>query len=195
MAKATPGDRVPFATLVAAHGPAAQGCALVLMAVLCLLPLPGAGTLLSLGLAGWAWSLWRHGLVGSGWAVPALLSGWTLQAHTAQRLLNRLARLHACGRKWSRPRWERLATANHQRVWAAWVLSMAFLIFLPVPLGNVLPAAALVCLGLGLVYRDGLWSVLALGVGAVAWLVVGGLAYGAYGAYGAYVSATAATWF
>lgn len=56
-----------------------------------------------------------------------------------------------------------------------------------------MPAAALVCLGLGLVYRDGLWSVLALGVGALAWLVVGGLAYGAYWTY--YVSANAAAWF
>jgi hypothetical protein len=58
------------------------------------------------------------------------------------------------------------------------------LIFLPIPLGNVLPAASVTCLGLGLSHRDGmaaLWSValallalaypVALAAGAWAWVI------------------------
>jgi hypothetical protein len=58
------------------------------------------------------------------------------------------------------------------------------LIFLPIPLGNVLPAASVTTLGLGLSHRDGLaalWSAglaglalaytLALGAGAWVWVM------------------------
>jgi hypothetical protein len=46
---------------------------------------------------------------------------------------------------------------------------MAFIIVLPIPFGNVLPALALVLIGLGLVFRDG--------VAVVAGLVGAGLAF------------------
>ena len=61
---------------------------------------------------------------------------------------------------------------------------MGVVIFLPIPLGNVLPAIAIVLLGLGLALQDGLsvlagWFVsllaltytLALVVGAWVWLI------------------------
>jgi hypothetical protein len=61
---------------------------------------------------------------------------------------------------------------------------MGVLIFLPIPLGNVLPAASVTCLGLGLSHRDGmaaLWSAalavlalaypVALAAGAWTWMV------------------------
>lgn len=56
---------------------------------------------------------------------------------------------------------------------------MALVIFLPIPFGNVLPAVALLLIGLGLVFEDGLALLLgaALGlfvVAALVGLVVGG---------------------
>jgi hypothetical protein len=45
---------------------------------------------------------------------------------------------------------------------------MGALIFLPIPLGNVLPALALVLLGLGLAFRDGLAVLLATALAGAA---------------------------
>jgi hypothetical protein len=45
---------------------------------------------------------------------------------------------------------------------------MALLIWLPIPFGNVLPAFALVMLGLGLAFRDGLAVLAGFLVGGVA---------------------------
>jgi hypothetical protein len=46
-------------TLAQAHGPAAHGTWLLLMAVPCLLPVPGVGTVLGLGMAALAAAMWR----------------------------------------------------------------------------------------------------------------------------------------
>lgn len=43
-----PAERVSMQTLAQAHGPAAHGTWLLLMAVLCLLPVSGVGTVLGL---------------------------------------------------------------------------------------------------------------------------------------------------
>ena len=52
-------ERVSMQTLAQAHGPAAQGTWLLMMAVPCLLPVPGVGTVLGLGLLALAVTMWR----------------------------------------------------------------------------------------------------------------------------------------
>jgi len=51
-----------------------------------------------------------------------------------------------------------------------WIVLMGFLIFLPIPFGNVLPSLSLVSLCLGWMFRDGLALVLStlFGVAALA---------------------------
>ena len=44
-------ERVSMQTLAHAHGPAAQGTLLLLMAGTCLMPVPGVGTVLGFGMA------------------------------------------------------------------------------------------------------------------------------------------------
>ena len=58
-AAALPAERVSMQTLPQAHGHTAHGTLLLLMAVPCLLPVPGVGTVLGLGMAALAAAMWR----------------------------------------------------------------------------------------------------------------------------------------
>jgi len=53
------GERVSMHAMARAHGPDAHGTLLLLLAMPCLLPVPGVGTVLSLGLAALAVAIWR----------------------------------------------------------------------------------------------------------------------------------------
>jgi hypothetical protein len=57
---------------------------------------------------------------------------------------------------------------------------MGVLIFLPIPLGNVLPAASVTCLGLGLSHRDGVVALWSAGLAALALAYTAVLAAGAW---------------
>jgi hypothetical protein len=52
-------ERVTVPGLLQAHGLAARGSLLLLLAVPCLLPIPGMGTVLGLGVLAMAVALWR----------------------------------------------------------------------------------------------------------------------------------------
>ncbi len=53
---------------------------------------------------------------------------------------------------------------------------MALIVVMPIPFGNVLPAVALVLIGLGLVFRDGVAVILGLAMAGLAlFLTAGGL--------------------
>jgi len=147
------------------HGRAGPGALLVVLAVPCLLPLPGAGTLMSLGLAALAWMIWRYfpRLV-----MPRKVGRLQLSAPMARRALHTLAWLYEQAARVMRARLRWWVQPGH-RVWLApLVAAMAWAIFLPIPFGNVVPAVALLLIGLGLVFEDGL-AVLAGATLGVAW--------------------------
>lgn len=52
---------------------------------------------------------------------------------------------------------------------------MAVIVLLPIPFGNVLPALAMMLIGLGLVFRDGVAIVLGLTTAGLALLMTAGL--------------------
>jgi hypothetical protein len=52
-------ERVTMRALAQAHGPEANGTLLLLLAMPCLLPVPGVGTVLGLGIAALAVAMWR----------------------------------------------------------------------------------------------------------------------------------------
>lgn len=170
-------DRVSLAEMAEAHGPAAQGTLLVLMAAPCLLPVAGVGTLLGLGLVAVALALWRgHEPVG----LPPRVAAMALPRDGAQRVLGLIAHFYAFASRCSRARLTHLVRTGRCRWTAASVGAMAVLIVLPIPFGNVLPALALTAFGLGMVFRDGaavllgaVFSVLALAftaaLGLAAW--------------------------
>lgn len=168
------GERVALHALAAAHGPAAVGSMLVLLAAACALPMAGAGTVLGFGL----WMLVPAMVRGSGGTgLSARLARVELPLSVARRLLGLLAAVYKLAAKAARPRLLHLVDTPRQPWIAAQVGLMAVLIILPIPLGNLLPSLALIVLGIGLVFRDGLVVLLlALASGlAIAWTAALGL--------------------
>lgn len=167
-------ERLSVAQLTALHDEcananSAHGALLLMLAVPCVLPIPGTGTVLGLGLLALAAALWRGELAAT---LPRRVAEFEMSREAAQKVLQSLASVYSVASRFSRERLQRAATGGGSGVLAVVVAAMAGVLILPIPFGNVLPSIALVLIGLGLVFRDGL-AVL-LGV-ATAVLTVAGL--------------------
>lgn len=169
-------DRVPLGTLAEAHGTAAQGSLLVLLAVPCVLPIAGVGSVLGFGLIALAWAIWR----GEGHcSLPARVAGLSLSRDSARQVLRRLAQVYGRAERLSRERLAHLVGPGMRGWLGAKAAAMGAVIILPLPLGNVLPAVSLLLLGLALVFKDGLAVILSslfagltvAYTGALGWLV------------------------
>ncbi len=164
-----PAERVSMQTLAQAHGPAAHGTWL-LMAVPCLLPVPGVGTVLGLGMSALAAAMWRGQF---STCLPRRVA--ELSRTWAQRVLGMLASAYCVAGRFARARLSHLASAERRSWTAAAIGLMAFIVVMPIPFGNVLPALPLVLTGLGLVFRDGVAVVLGLAMVALAMCVTAGV--------------------
>jgi hypothetical protein len=173
-ARSLPQEAVALGRLCEASGGAARGSALVMLSVACVLPLPGVGTVLGLALLALCAGLWRGDAT---LALPLRAQAWTVPHAAAQRLLAWQSRLYRWAARWSRPRWRHLARLPARSPLALVAASMAGLIVLPIPFGNVLPAASLAVLGLGLVCRDGVVVAFSLLLAALAWGLAVGLVW------------------
>ncbi|MBQ0945544.1 exopolysaccharide biosynthesis protein [Ideonella sp. 4Y16] len=164
-------ERVSMQALAQAHGPEAQGTLLLLLAMPCLLPVPGVGTVLSLGIAALSVAMWR----GHGVGLPPRVAALKLPGDWARRVLHGLATAYALAGRHARQRLDTLTAERWHPVLAAVVGLMALIVLLPIPFGNLLPSLALVLIGLGLVFRDGLAVALGLAGAALAVLATTGL--------------------
>ncbi|MDC8774055.1 exopolysaccharide biosynthesis protein [Roseateles albus] len=150
-----PAEGTSLQHLAAAHGPAAQGTLLILLAAPCLMPLPGVGSVLGFGLLAMAMAFWRGASAASA-ALPQRVGEFGLSRLWATRVLHMLARFYAHSGRLTRQRLTHLTDGALERCLSAKVGLMAALIILPIPMGNLFPALALMLLGVGLVARDGL---------------------------------------
>lgn len=162
------------------HGEASLAVLLMLLAVVSVLPVAGAGTLMSFGMwaIAWSWERERETL-----SLPQRLGSLSLNERWSGRCLKGLAWLYETSQSCMRPRWAWLSHAGTRAWWGAWIALMALVIFVPLPLGNVLPSLSLVLLSLGWMFRDGLALLLSTltGLAAVAYgLSVGHLAVQAF---------------
>ncbi len=76
-----------------------------------------------------------------------------------------------------RPRLHLLTLGIAERVLGAVCALLAFLLILPIPLGNLLPALSILLIALGLIESDGLCAMAGTLLGAISWLLLGGLAW------------------
>jgi hypothetical protein len=167
-----PADRVSMQALAHAHGPEAHGTLLLLMAAPCLLPVPGVGTVLGVGMAALAVAMWQGQ---AGPALPRRVAEFEMSRQWAQRVLGLLASTYALAGRYAKARLSHLAHAD-RRPWLAAVIGlMALIVVLPIPFGNVLPALAMMLIGLGLVFRDGVAVVIGLATAAFAFFATTGL--------------------
>ncbi|KQT49392.1 hypothetical protein ASG47_03390 [Devosia sp. Leaf420] len=77
--------------------------------------------------------------------------------------------------KLMRPRLEILARPPAEYLVGAMVLLLAIILFLPIPLGNMLPAIAISILALGLIERDGIWILVGTLTAIVSVIIVSGV--------------------
>lgn len=76
-----------------------------------------------------------------------------------------------------RPRLHLLTQGRAERVLGGICALLAFLLILPIPLGNLLPALSILLIALGLIESDGLCAIAGTLLGAISWLLLGGLAW------------------
>lgn len=159
--------RLSLRDLLDLHGDASA--AVLVLAMLCVVPLYGVGTALSFAIAAMAWH-WRPGADEGGAStaprLPARLASITLDETWSRRCLHGLAWMYAAAGRLLRERWALLGHRHTVVWWRLWIALMAALIFLPLPLGNVLPSLSLVLMSLGWMFRDGLALLLSTAVGA-----------------------------
>ncbi len=171
-AAALPAGRVSLHSLALAHGPAAHGSLLLLMAAPCLLPVPGVGAVLGVGMAALATAMWRGDAVH---CLPGRVAEIELSHPWAQRVLGLLASIYDVAGRFAKARFTSLASVGRRSWIAATVGLMALIVALPIPFGNVLPALAMMFIGLGLIFRDGVAMVVGLSTAGLALLITAGL--------------------
>ena len=171
-AAALPAGPVSLASLAQAHGPAAQGSLLLLLAAPCLLPVPGVGTVLGLGMTALATAMWCGEATN---CLPERVAHVEMSRPWAQRVLRLLASAYAVAGRLAKPRFSRLAAVGRRSWLSATVGLMAVIVVLPIPFGNVLPALAMMLIGLGLVFRDGVAIMLGFATAGMALLITAAL--------------------
>jgi len=145
-------EEIILRRIIDAHGEATLGGILTLLSIPCLIPSMGIGWVLALGI----FAIGAAMLAGSDKVhLPKRVESLPIKKRTAQKLLIGLAKLYVRAGRIAKPRWHAMSSKEAQRWLSLVVLSMGFIIFLPIPGGNTLPAIALVLLGPGLVFRDG----------------------------------------
>jgi hypothetical protein len=155
--------------LLRLHVESSLAVLLMLLAVVSVLPVAGAGTVMSVGIwvVAWSWVHARETL-----SLPHRLGQLALNERWSGRCLHGLAWLYESSQRCMRPRWAWLSHAATRIWWGGWIGLMGLVIFVPLPLGNVLPSLSLVLLSLGWMFRDGLALVLSAATG------LAGVAYG-----------------
>lgn len=167
----TAGLTVNLQELLRLHGEASTAVVLMLLSMTTVLPIAGVGTLLSFAIFALAWRWARHLETTD---LPPRLGNITLNVRWTRRCLHALAWVYSRADRWLKPRLQALTHDRARPGWAVWIALMGFIIFLPIPFGNILPSLSLVALSLGWMFRDGLLLVLStvLGVLALALMAV-----------------------
>jgi hypothetical protein len=76
-----------------------------------------------------------------------------------------------------RSRWSYLAGHAAERPLGALCLILAAVLVLPIPFGNMMPAAAICLIALGILERDGIWVTVGVVTGVASLLLVAGIVY------------------
>lgn len=148
-----PGDRLTLAEMMEAFGDRALSAVVVLFALISLLPWPpGTKVVFSVPLVVLSLELALQRRTAT---LPEWLLRWSL---SRQKFASVLARV-ITGVRWierlSRPRWPVMTAPAMRSVIGLTCALLAIVLALPIPFGDLLPAATIVVLGFGLLQRDG----------------------------------------
>lgn len=170
-------DRIAVADLLDALGDRAIAALLFVFALPNVLPVP-PGTSAVLG-APLLFLAAQMAFNMKAW-LPKVIAGRSVARTDFANMVERVAPWLERAEKLMKPRLTPLAIGAMESVVGAVCLLMSLVLFLPIPLGNMLPALAICLLAMGILERDGLWVLAgmaaAIGAGAlvsgVVWAMV-----------------------
>lgn len=150
-------ERVSIADLVAALHDRAFGALMLIFAIPNAVPsIPGTSAILGAPLIFLAVQL----AFGRKPWLPAFIANRSMLRSDFASMVDRVAPWIRRAEKLLRPRFTILARPPAEYAIGALCLLMAIILFLPIPLGNMLPAIAICFFSLALLERDGVWVVL-----------------------------------
>lgn len=161
-------ERVSLGDLADGIKSHARATLLILFALPNLLPgLPGTSAITGLPLVYLTFQM----LLGRPVWLPGFIANRSLLRANLLALVHRAEPYFARIERVLHPRLPALSSAQAQRVIGGLGVLLSLLVMLPIPMGNFLPALAILIAALGLLGRDG-WFILAAGVLAVAAVIV-----------------------
>ncbi|CAG1019241.1 hypothetical protein BURC_04109 [Burkholderiaceae bacterium] len=174
LAQETGRERVSIGELLHALGDRALGALLFIFAFPNVLPVPpGTSAILGAPLVFLAAQL----MLGRAPWLPSVVANRSIAHADFSALVRRVEPWLQRAERMLRPRLAHLAQPPMEYAIGLVCLLLALILFLPIPLGNVLPALSISVLALAILERDGLWVVAGLGVAAGATALVSGVIY------------------
>jgi hypothetical protein len=159
-------EAVPLGRLLADQGQRSFAWAILLFAIVNLLPLPfGSNVVTALPL------LLLTGQMAAGFShvrLPGVITRRAVSRRGFQRVVLRLKPLLQPVEKVIRPRPPRLFDRDPERVIGVLLFIVSAALFLPIPFSGLTSATALLVTAMGLLERDGVVTLLGLGLGVIA---------------------------
>lgn len=147
----------------------ARATLLILFAIPNLLPgIPGTSAITGLPLV----FLTLQMMLGRPIWLPGVIANRSLKRSDLLAVLTRAAPWLARVERVLRPRLSSLTAPRSLQLWGGLGLVLSILIMLPIPLGNMLPALAILLIALGLLERDGLFVLAGLATAALGAVVL-----------------------
>ncbi|ACE84271.1 exopolysaccharide biosynthesis protein [Cellvibrio japonicus] len=109
--------------------------------------------------------------------LPRWIADSSMSTADFQSLVNKVAPWLKRIEKLMKPRIPLLTQGNAERVLGALCALQAFLLALPIPFGNLLPALSILFIALGLIENDGVCVLGGIALGVASWALLGGLAW------------------
>lgn len=107
--------------------------------------------------------------------LPRIISDRSFARSDFEKVVTKVGPWLQKAERLMRPRLEVFAKPPAEYLIGALVLLLAVVLFLPIPLGNMLPAIAICILALGLIERDGLWVLIGTVVSIASVVIVSGV--------------------
>jgi hypothetical protein len=165
-------DRISIGYLLRALEHRAVGALMFIFAVPNAIPVPpGVSAVLGAPLIFLSFQM----MLGQRPWLPKIITERSLSRGEFQKVVSLTAPWLAKAERLMRPRLSLLARPPFEYVIGAVCLLLSIILFLPIPLGNMLPAFTICVLALGVLERDGLWATIGLACAIAAVLIVWGV--------------------
>jgi hypothetical protein len=168
------GDRVGIGDLLQAMQGRAIAALLFIFAFPNILPTPpGLAAVLGLPSIYLSFQL----MLGTKPWLPRFIADRSMTIEAFRNIVRRATPVLSRAEGLLRERWAPLTSPLAQRLLGLLCLTLSIALSLPIPLGNLMPSAAICVIALALLERDGLWVLLGLATSVAAFAWVGGMAY------------------